>query len=239
MSDSLEGNSEITNNDNQKIIEPIFVNPRTAYRSKYANQLVYSSIFFFAISLFMLASMAWELIFPNNYNQQILSQSINHLISTEQLAPQRLITIYMTIYTRPLLIVVSAITCIFIGYLLLNQAGAIGRETISEQDQKLLTMLSEKDDKGVGVDKFIKLTSLTGITGFFTKIGITGLPLATISLTLIFGLLALLNIGTDASAKFFDFANLALGAFLGSYVQKQEPKSNIVDANNKPSETGN
>ncbi len=183
--------------------------------------------------------MAWELLHPNINNQEIILNSINNLISIEQLDFQRIISIYLSIYTRSLMIFVSAIICIIMGYLLLNQAGAIGKETISEQDQKLLTMLSEKDDKGVGVDKFIKLTSLTGLTGFFTKIGITGLPLATISLTLIFGLLALLNIGNNASAKFFDFANLALGAFLGSYVQKQEPKSTIVNADNKSSEPNN
>src|SRR4051794_27472114 len=49
----------------------------------------------------------------------------------------------------------------------------------------------------------------------FTKLGLTGLPLATISLTIIFSLLATANPGT-----FLDLAKLTLGAFIGSYVQR-------------------
>ncbi|MGK7881090.1 MAG: hypothetical protein AB4060_13450 [Crocosphaera sp.] len=61
------------------------------------------------------------------------------------------------------------------------------------------------------------------MTGFFTKIGIIGLPLATIILTLIFQVLAITNIDNEAASnRLFDFANLTLGAFLASYVQKKE-----------------
>jgi hypothetical protein len=66
------------------------------------------------------------------------------------------------------------------------------------------------------VSQYIRLTSLTGFTGTFTKLGLTGLPLATIALTLFFSLLALWRAET-----FLDLAKLTLGAFVGSFVQKQ------------------
>jgi len=65
------------------------------------------------------------------------------------------------------------------------------------------------------VTQYIRLTSLTGFTGMFTKLGLSGLPLATIALTLIFSLLFLQN------AEFLELAKLTLGAFIGSFVQKQ------------------
>jgi hypothetical protein len=55
----------------------------------------------------------------------------------------------------------------------------------------------------------------SGATGTFTKIGLTGLPLATILLTIFLGVAGLVN------AQFFDLAKLTLGAFLGSFVQRQ------------------
>jgi hypothetical protein len=46
-------------------------------------------------------------------------------------------------------------------------------------------------------------------------LGLTGLPLATIGLTLFFSLLAI------QYPNFMDLAKLTLGAFIGSFVQKQ------------------
>ena len=119
---------------------------------------------------------------------------------------------------------ICGLISIFIGYVLLDRAGGIGRETIPEQDIELIERLEnlKRSEKG-GVGSYVILSSLAGATGFFTKIGITGLPLATIALTLIFGTLAILNISNEtASNRLFDFANLTLGAFLASYVQKKE-----------------
>lgn len=65
------------------------------------------------------------------------------------------------------------------------------------------------------VTQYIRLTSLSGFTGAFTKLGLTGLPLATIGLTLFFSILAI------SYPPFMDLAKLTLGAFIGSFVQKQ------------------
>jgi hypothetical protein len=65
------------------------------------------------------------------------------------------------------------------------------------------------------ITQYVRLRSLSGLTGFFTKLGLQGLPLATIGLTILFSLLFLKD------EKYLDLAKLTLGAFIGSFVQKQ------------------
>ena len=65
------------------------------------------------------------------------------------------------------------------------------------------------------ITQYVRLQSLTGFTGTFTKLGLQGLPLATIGLTIFFSLLFLEN------KEYLDLAKLTLGAFIGSFVQKQ------------------
>ncbi len=72
-----------------------------------------------------------------------------------------------------------------------------------------------KSGQEEAVTQYIRLTSLSGFTGAFTKLGLTGLPLATIGLTLFFSILAI------SYPAFMDLAKLTLGAFIGSFVQKQ------------------
>lgn len=47
------------------------------------------------------------------------------------------------------------------------------------------------DGKAEPIDQHVRLRSLTGWAGTFTKLGITGLPLVTVFLTLIFSAVAL------------------------------------------------
>lgn len=65
------------------------------------------------------------------------------------------------------------------------------------------------------VTQYVRLTSLSGFTGFFTKLGLQGLPLATIGLTIFFSVLYLKD------PEYLDLAKLTLGAFIGSFVQRQ------------------
>lgn len=118
----------------------------------------------------------------------------------------------------PLALFVTGLCCAGFGYLLLNAAGAVGRTVIPAQDYRLVSALVEAE-KEHGIELYIRLSSLNGLTGVFTRLGITGLPLATITLTLLFALLGWF--GGPAQAKFLDLANLTLGAFLGSYVQRR------------------
>jgi hypothetical protein len=76
-------------------------------------------------------------------------------------------------------------------------------------------------------ETFLKLSSLRSWPGTFNYLGVSGLPLATIALTLVFTIMALLMDFTalrwGPTAKpdpFFDLAKLTLGAFIGSFVQK-------------------
>jgi hypothetical protein len=88
-----------------------------------------------------------------------------------------------------------------------------GRVINSEEWQAISEQV--KSGQEDAVTQYIRLTSLSGFTGAFTKLGLTGLPLATIGLTLFFSLLAI------RYPPFMDLAKLTLGAFIGSFVQKQ------------------
>lgn len=80
----------------------------------------------------------------------------------------------------------------------------------------LSSAITKNDDDPIG--QYIRLSSLTGATGFFTKLGLSGLPLATIGLTLFF---AIGSLFAPQAAQFYDLTQLTLGAFIGSFVQKQ------------------
>jgi hypothetical protein len=67
----------------------------------------------------------------------------------------------------------------------------------------------------LAITQYVHLRSLTGFTGAFTKLGLQGLPLATIGLTIFFALMYLRD------PQYLELAKLTLGAFIGSFVQKQ------------------
>jgi hypothetical protein len=72
------------------------------------------------------------------------------------------------------------------------------------------------------VDQYIRLASLAGGIGLFQKIGLTGLPLTTLSLVVFFALGVLFTENqSDKNKAFLDFTKLTLGAFIGSFVQRQ------------------
>jgi hypothetical protein len=87
-----------------------------------------------------------------------------------------------------------------------------------------------RDGKSESIDQYVRLSSLSGFTGTFTKLGLTGLPLATIALTLIFAALALLTTDTESQRSLFDLTKLTLGAFIGSFVQKQVEQRQASEA---------
>jgi hypothetical protein len=72
------------------------------------------------------------------------------------------------------------------------------------------------------VDQYIRVASLAGGIGLFQKIGLTGLPLTTLSLVVFFALGVLFTENqSDKNKAFLDFTKLTLGAFIGSFVQRQ------------------
>jgi hypothetical protein len=103
-------------------------------------------------------------------------------------------------------------------------------ETIPEKDRQLLEyLIKEKSEKPI--DEYIRLSSLSRATGTATQLGLSGLPLITVGLTLVFPALAA---GfswykvMDAAASFFDLTKLTLGAFIGSFVQRNVTGERIV-----------
>jgi hypothetical protein len=122
---------------------------------------------------------------------------------------------YFAVFFTHIILLITALVSAVIGYMLFRTAGAVSREVIPWSDRKLLSSMLTAGNSA-GIDEYVRLSSLSGTTGFFTKIGLSGLPLATIGLTLIF---ALLSIG--GNDNFAELAKLTLGAFLGSYVQRQ------------------
>jgi hypothetical protein len=94
-------------------------------------------------------------------------------------------------------------------------AGATATVVIPPQDYDLLAPLVT-EGKTESIDQYVRLSSLAKFTGTFTQLGLTGLPLATIALTLFFSFLALIQ-----PENFLDLAKLTLGAFIGSFVQRQ------------------
>jgi len=127
--------------------------------------------------------------------------------------------VYEAMFTW-ILCLLAAIFSAGTGYLLLRTGGAATRQVIPRQDYALLSkLLIEKNQEAL--DSYVRLSSLSGFSGLFTKIGLTGLPLATIGLTIIFALLGLFVAGHP---ELFDLAKLTLGAFIGSYVQRATPE---------------
>jgi hypothetical protein len=113
----------------------------------------------------------------------------------------------------------KAIACLFIiffsliGLQLLGAAGRPTPRAIPPEDRALLEPLV-RDANKEAISQYVILSSLSGFTGNFQKIGFSGLPLATAALTLLFCGLAF------AKPEFIEFAKLTLGAFIGSFVQR-------------------
>jgi hypothetical protein len=105
-----------------------------------------------------------------------------------------------------------------LGSRLFSKAGALTNRVVREEEREYLWPLITNANKDA-IAEYIRLASLTGFSGSFTKLGFTGLPLVTVALTLI--LLALtLATPEKLQSAMFDLAKLTLGAFLGSFVQR-------------------
>jgi hypothetical protein len=99
------------------------------------------------------------------------------------------------------------------------------KDVIPREDRELLTpLISGGNEKAI--DLYVRLSSLTGATGTATKLGLTGLPLVTVGLTLIFCVLEIYK----PSGGFMDLAKLTLGAFIGSFVQRVATTQEVVSA---------
>jgi hypothetical protein len=194
-------------------LEPLETPMPEMFTSRVQYVIAYSGLLFMFVSIVSFAGIVWWL--------TRIGASIS---SEEALVPSQLMAKFTIAYMPTIIMFLSGIITAIVGSALLNTAGAAGRDVISKQDYPLLSGLI-RAEKEKGIDLYIRLNGLTGLPGFFTKVGISGLPLATIGLTAFFTLFGLLP---NANSKLFDLANLTLGAFLGSYVQRQISTSRSV-----------
>lgn len=105
-----------------------------------------------------------------------------------------------------------------LGKRLLTSVRLADARTIPYEDLPLIRQ-AVIDGKPEPIDQYVRLRSLSGMSGNFTKMGITGLPLTTVLLTLVFSLISLMPL--ERANSFLDLAKLTLGAFIGSFVQRQ------------------
>ena len=165
----------------------------------------------FAISLVSFLALLFLILAP------IFTPMKIHFDLGEGAGPSSLL---LALYLPHGLLFLTTIASGYIGYKLVVASGASPENPIPPGNYGLLAPLIE-DGKADSIDQYVRLCSLSGFTGTFTKLGLTGLPLATVVLTLIFAALALLPIGPDGQKSFFDLTKLTLGAFIGSFVQRQ------------------
>lgn len=120
---------------------------------------------------------------------------------------------------EPISLVFIAALSAMIALRLFSKAGSLTSQVIRDQDRKLLEPLISAANKDA-INEYIRLASLSGFTGTFQYLGFTGLPLATVALTLILLTISLCVPDGDLRKGVFDMAKLTLGAFLGSFVQR-------------------
>lgn len=126
----------------------------------------------------------------------------------------------IALYFPHILLFIVTLVSGYIGYRLIVASGANPENPIPPSNYALLAPLIQ-EGKSEAIDQYVRLSSLSGFTGTFTKLGLTGLPLTTVALTLIFAALALLAADPDSQKSLFDLTKLTLGAFIGSFVQRQ------------------
>jgi hypothetical protein len=172
---------------------------------------------FIALCMFILFALALFQHGPAEFKLSTgLGEAVVELGGVKNLSEAEIHNFYIKaidFYLPPLLLLIAAIICSIVGIRLLRAIGA-GQQVIPPQDYEVLAP-AIRDGNEKAISEYIRLSSLLGLTGTATKVGLTGLPLATIILTILLAIMGLFN------QKFFDLAQLTLGAFIGSFVQKK------------------
>lgn len=132
-------------------------------------------------------------------------------------------TAFFLANSAAMVLMIAGIIAALLRTFLMRKSIAASAQTIANRDRMLLEPLiagSKKD----AISQYVRISSLTGVTGFFTKLGFTGLPLVTAALGVLLILLAIFESG-ETSAQLMDLAKLVIGAFIGSFVQRKVEKS--------------
>jgi hypothetical protein len=116
------------------------------------------------------------------------------------------------------------LACVLYGARSMISGAQEAKLVITAEDRSLLEDLIRSGNEKA-IDQYVRLSSLTGTTGTATKLGLSGLPLATVGLTLFFSIIAIFHV-----EGFMDLAKLTLGAFIGSFVQRSVSGERAADA---------
>ena len=165
--------------------------------------LTFSGHAFVVVSVFCFGVIAYL-----KLQQSIAGQSLSHFATWLDVMEQE---------TGTISLLFIAVVAAMLGRGMLVSAQMASAATIPFEDLHLVQQ-AVIDGKAEPIDQYVRLRALTGISGNFTKLGVTGLPLTTVFLTLVFSGISLLPSTTNSSA-FLDLAKLTLGAFIGSFVQ--------------------
>lgn len=177
----------------RNIIPPYGLGERFLAFSGYA--LIMASVASFATIIFLQS-------LPSSRYTALQAQSWLQLVSSE--------------VTTIVLLLIGVVTAL-LGLRLLTTTQASIARTIPQDDYPLISQ-AVIDGKSDAIDQYVRLRSLGGWAGTFTKLGITVLPLVTVFLTMVFSFISLLPLNN--STNFLDLAKLTLGAFIGSFVQR-------------------
>ncbi len=159
------------------------------------------------------------LVFAAGLVAWIAYRSLNSDIPN-QLHDEPLIAWVLQSFGSYILILIGSMFLGIAGLRLLGAAGKAAPKVIPPEDRNLLEPLIRDANKDA-ISQYVILSSLNGFTGNFQQIGFSGLPLATVTLTLIFSALSFVN------PEFMELAKLTLGAFIGSFVQKGTDDSKL------------
>jgi hypothetical protein len=122
----------------------------------------------------------------------------------------------------------AALVAALIGFGLIRSVRLGRKVVIPKQDREVLGAALQRAEDPVA--EYVKLSGLIGVTVVFQKLGVSGMPLATILMTVVLCVLALtaailrtqgIDIAPSLVDGFMDLAKLTLGAFIGSFVTKR------------------
>ena len=158
----------------------------------------------------------------------LLCSGISFALALGWLAgPLVLATVGRDFPVYPAYVALFAALAILLGFGLLRSVRLGRTEVVPQEDRVFLApAIQQASDP---IEAYTRLAGLIGITGVFRKLEFSGMPLATIIMTLVFCILSLVTAGLkryfpeipdQLATGFFDLAKLTLGAFIGSFVTK-------------------
>ena len=199
--------------DTERTARPQPENPQLAVNSL----VLHKSRLPFTISLLSFLALLLLIFTPTLFNVFTGRDATMHFDFGPTTTP---FILMLAMYLPHGLLFITTLVSGYVGYKLVVASGANPESPIPPNNYALLAPLI-REGKSESIDQYVRLSSLRGFTGTFTKLGLTGLPLTTVTLTLIFAILALLPLDPESQRSFFDLTKLTLGAFIGSFVQRQ------------------